>query len=169
MKESELKETRKRSSTTNVIDISSSDSDSEIIPLVKRKRISMDSIKLQRIQDDIKEIKVELSKVFLLTSTMQVPIGLRRLLYDTFRCGICRSTPMKPPIIFARCCKSILGCQSCVDTWYRGDEGQQRTCPNCREARAYVDTCKINGLEDFLTGIAPLLEVDSIDEGEEDV
>ena len=169
MKESELKETKKRSSTTNIIDISSSDSDSEIIPLVKRKRTSMDSIKLQRIQDDIKEIKVELSKVFLLTSTMQVPIGLRRLLYDTFRCGICRSTPMKPPIIFARCCKSVLGCQSCVDTWYRGDEGQQCTCPNCREARAYVDTCKINGLDDFLMGIAPLLEVDSIDEGEEDV
>jgi pectin methylesterase-like acyl-CoA thioesterase len=77
---------------------------------------------------------------------------------------------MKPPIIFARCCKSVLGCQSCVDTWYRGDEGQQRTFPNCREARAYVDTCKINGLDDFLTGIAPLLEVDSINvEGEEDV
>ena len=129
----------------------------------------MDSIKLQRIQDDIKEIKMELSKVFLLTITMQVPIGLRRLLCDTFRCGICHSTPIKPPIIFARCCKSIIGCQSRVDTWYRGDKGQQRTCPNCRKARAFVDTCKINGLEDFLTGIAPLLEVDSTDEGEEDV
>ena len=89
----------------------------------------MDSIKLQRIQDDIKEMEVELSKVFLLTSTMQVPIGLRRLLYDTFQCGICRSTPMKPPIIFARCCKSILGCQSCVDTWYRGDEGAAAYLP----------------------------------------
>ena len=169
VKESELKETKKRSSTSSgIINISSSDSDSEIIPLVKRKRVSMDSIKLQRIQDDIREVKEELSKMFLLTSTMQVPIALRRLLYDTFRCSICRSTPMKPPIIFARCCKSVIGCQACVDTWYRGEEGQQRTCPNCREARAYVDTCKINGLDDFLTGIAPLLEFDSIDDNEDE-
>ena len=75
---------------------------------------------------------------------------------------------MKPPIIFARCCKSVIGCQSCVDTWYRGEERQQCTCPNCREARAYVETCKINGLDDFLTGIAPLLDVDSIDDNEDE-
>ena len=49
-----------------------------------------------------------------------------------------------------------------VDTWYRREEGQQRTCPNCRESCAYVETCKINGL-DFLTAIAPVLDVDSID------
>lgn len=46
----------------------------------------MDSIKLQQIQDDFKEVKGELSKVFLLTSTMQVPITLYRLQYDTFWC-----------------------------------------------------------------------------------
>ena len=102
-------------------------------------------------------------EVFELTSVMQIPLGLRRLLYDTFRCSICRSTPMKAPITFARCCKTIIGCQVCVDTWYRGEEGQQRTRPNCREARAYVDTCKINGLDDFLRAIAPLLEDDSMD------
>ena len=170
-KESELKDTKKRGSTSSTsIPISSSDSDSDIIPLVKKKRtrVSMDYIKLQRIQDDIREVKGELSKVFLLTSTMQVPIALRRLLYDTFRCSICRATPMKPPIIFARCCKTILGCQVCVDTWYRGDEGQQRTCPNCRETRAYVDTCKVNGLDDFLTGISPIMEVDSVHDDEEE-
>ena len=72
---------------------------------------------------------------------------------------------MKPPIIFARCCKTILGCQVCVDTWYRGDEGQQRTCPNCRDTRAYVDTCKVNN---FLTGISPIMEVDSVHDDEED-
>ena len=30
---------------------------------------------------------------------------------------------------------------------------------NCHEARAYVETCKINGVDDFVTGISPLLEV----------
>ena len=31
-------------------------------------------------------------------------------------------------------------------------------CPRCRSDRACVETCKVNGLDDFLTGIAPLLE-----------
>ena len=33
---------------------------------------------------------------------------------------------MTPPVIFARCCKIILGCQSCVDSWYRGEDVQER-------------------------------------------
>ena len=103
-------------------------------------------------------MKDSLDKIFTVTNGMSVPIGLRHVLYDTFKCAICQSTPMIPPIIFAKCCKSILGCQSCVDTWYRGAEGQSRTCPRCRSDWAYVETCRLNGLDDFLTVIAPLLE-----------
>ena len=65
---------------------------------------------------------------------------------------------MKPPIIFAKCCKSILGCQPCVDRWYRGKEGQRKYCPQCRSERAYVETCKMNGLD---VGIAALLNDES--------
>jgi hypothetical protein len=61
-------------------------------------------------------------------------------------------------VIFAKCCKIVLGCQEHVDTWYRGEQGQMRTCPKCRSDRAYVETCKLNGLDDFLTGIPPLLD-----------
>ena len=162
-----MKDTKKRSSTSSTINISSSDSESEVLPVIKRRRTSLDSFKLQHIQDDINVMKDELSKVFLRTSAMQVLIALRRLLFDTFQGSICRATPMKPPIIFARYCKTIFGCQLCVNTWYRNEEGQQRTCPNCREARAYVDT--FNGLDDFLTGISPLLEVDSPIDDEDDI
>ena len=71
------------------------------------------------------------------------------------------------PIIFAKCCKSIIGCQNCVDTWYRGAEGQTPTCPRCRSHRAYVETCEFNGLDDFLAAITPLLE--AADRGDSDL
>ena len=47
-----------------------------------------------------------------------------------------------------------------INIWYRGEQGQSITCPKCRSDRAYVETCKLNWLDDFLTGIAPLLEGD---------
>ena len=103
-------------------------------------------------------MKESVFKIFKLTNNMTIPLGLRRLFYDTFKCSICQSTPMIPPVIFAKCCKSVLGCQQCMDTWYRGEQGQTRTCPKCRSDRGYVETCKLNGLDDFLTGIESLLE-----------
>ncbi len=84
---------------------------------------------------------------------MHIPIAIRSILNDTFKCVICQESPMKPPVIFAKCCKSILGCQSCVDTWYQGEEMQTRTCPKCRGDRAYVETCKLNGLDEFLEAL----------------
>lgn len=170
VKESDLKESRKRLSA-NVISIPSSDSEEELpTPITRRKRTA-EAAKLSIMSDDIREMKDTMSKVFRLTSSMSVPLGLRNLLYDTFKCSICQATPMTPPVIFAKCCKNILGCQQCVDTWYRGEQGQSRTCPRCRSDRAYVETCKVNGLDDFLTGIAPLLEganPEDDDEGDRD-
>lgn len=114
--------------------------------------------------EDLTEIKSELFQLFKISSSLSVPIALRRLLYDTFRCAICQATPMTPPVIFARCCKTILGCQSCVDSWYRGEDGQQRTWPKCREPRAYVETTKLNGLDEFLGAVADILHEQSEDD-----
>ena len=58
---------------------------------------------------------------------MSAPIGLRNILYDTFKGIICQVTPVVPPIIFAKCCKTILGCEHCLDTWYPGAKGQTHT------------------------------------------
>jgi hypothetical protein len=120
-------------------------------------------VKLSNISSEFREVKVSINKIFTITNNMSVPIGLRNVLYDTFKCSICQSTPMVPQIILAECCKSILGCQSCVDARYRGAEGQTHTCPRCRSDRAYVETCRITGLDDFLTAVAPLLEASAED------
>ena len=66
---------------------------------------------------------------------------------------------MKLPVIFARCCKSILGCEACVDTWFGGGQGS-KTCPLCRAERAYTETCRLNELDNFLSTIHPLLAID---------
>ena len=153
VKESDLRD-KKRSSVINI----SSSSDEELVPPLVKRRRTAEYVKLSNVSSELREVKDTLEKIFTVTNNMSIPIGLRSVLYDTFKCSICQSTPMVPPIIFAKCCKSILGCQSCVDTWYRGTEGQTRTCPRCRSDRAYVETCKLNGLDDFLTVVAPLLD-----------
>lgn len=89
----------------------------------------------------------------------KLPPGLLRQLNETFKCHICSNVPMKPPIIFARCCKRILGCQVCVDRWFRGDDEESTThaCPLCHGERAYAETSIIKGMDDFLLAIAPML------------
>ncbi len=95
---------------------------------------------------------------------MKIPPGLYRQLYDTFQCQICRNSP---PVIFARCCKRILGCQDCVDLWYRGEEGFGRKCPLCRDERVYAKTTTLKGLDDVLLSVAPLLGEQGQDAGDE--
>ena len=56
-------------------------------------------------------INDKLDKLCSVTKDMKIPIGLKVLLHDAFKCKICLSTPVKPSIIYARCCKSILGYQ----------------------------------------------------------
>lgn len=134
----------------------SDDEEDDFKPLSKRH-----SGGSKAILKEISEIKENLASVFKLSASMKnkLPPGLVRHLSETFKCHICSSVPMKPPIIYARCCKRILGCQVCVDKWYRGgsEESTTRSCPLCRGERAYAETSIIKGLDDFLIAITPLM------------
>ena len=66
----------------------------------------------------------DLKSVVVLTPEISIPLGLKRIMMETFQCSISMSAPVVPPVIYARCCKHLLGCQSCVDTWYGGEEGK---------------------------------------------
>lgn len=102
------------------------------------------------------DVKDKLDKIFSLSRNMGVPIGLKSIIYDTFKCIICQNA-MEPPIIFAKCCKTIIGCQKCVGEWYRGN-GQTRYCLKCRSERAFVDTSRLVGLDEFLQAVNPLFD-----------
>ena len=82
--------------------------------------------------------------------------GLLEQLKEGFTCQICRST-IVPPVIFACCCKSIIGCQVCIDQWYQGVDGMARSFPICRFERAFTETTVLHGLNDFFETITPLL------------
>ena len=141
----------------DVIHISESESDDELPPSKKVKHAQLDELNLE-----IRGIRKDISTVLTLSKGMKLPPGLHTLLHDTFKCNICHSSPIHPPVIFTRCCKSILGCERCVDSWYSGEDGRSKKCPLCRSERAFTETIHIHGLDDFLNGIAPLIANESV-------
>lgn len=102
-------------------------------------------------------IERKLTKILDITPNLPMPLGLLTLLHETFKCSICKSSIIiVPPVIYGRCCKRIIGCQRCTDTWYRGDDGLMRSCPLCRSERAFADTTQILGIDELLTRIDEL-------------
>ena len=101
----------------------------------------------------LKEVKADVSSLL----QMKIPIRLRSCLLESFTCHICQMSPLKPPAMFCKSCRYIIGCQSCVDQWYTGDSAQDRTCPRCRAERGSSETCRMNGLDELLTTIRPLV------------
>ena len=101
-------------------------------------------------------VKETVSDVMSLTNEAAMPLGLKRVINDTFKCQICHSVPIKPPVIATKCCKNILGCQSCVNTWYSGIDSMTKTCPMCRAERGCVETMILRGLSEFMEAIQKL-------------
>ncbi len=99
------------------------------------KHVRSHSSESRKVLSEIKEIRKDMQSFLKLSSHMKtkLPPGLFQQLYDTSKCHICQASPMKPPIIFDRCCRRIVGCQVCVDSWHHGEEeGVARTCLLCR-------------------------------------
>ena len=115
---------------------------------------------MDEVLSEVQGLRKEIGQLFEVNKQLPIPIGLRKVLLETFQCCICQST-MSPPIIFGHCCKSLIGCQACVDHWFRGDGGlMQQACPRCRTERAYAETCVVKGIDDFLVAIRPLVQSD---------
>jgi len=156
-----MKSSRKRGPVV----ISDSDSDDDLRSQTIRKPPPY----LTPLVEEVKEMRKDIQCLFQITEKTKVSPGLYRQLRETFQCHICRSTPIVPPVIFARCCRRILGCQTCVDAWYGGEEGMSRTCPMCRFERAYSETTTLRGLDDFLKEVTPLLATDEEQATSDDV
>jgi len=125
-------------------DTSTSSSDSECtLPRAKRKA---------DIGKDIKSIKSALSSLVTVEKTTQIPVALRCLIVENFCCSICHDI-INPPVIFSRCCKTMIGCEHCVDKWYEGEGGCSKNCPRCGGERSFTETCRLHGIDDFLTSI----------------
>ena len=76
-----------------------------------------------------------LKEVFRLT-----PLALK--VKDTFQCMVCLGV-MKPPVIFATCCKKLIVCKYCMGYWIPD------MCPQCRGVTE--DNIKLKQFDDILS------------------
>ena len=126
------------------------------VPHELSHEVSHDLFLLRQSAEDMQK---DLKSILTLTLKCSVPLALKRIMRDTFQCSICMVTPMAALVIYTRCCKRNLGCQTCVDRWYTG-EGRMKRCPICRSDRAYAETAILKGIDEFLQVITPMLSGD---------
>jgi hypothetical protein len=143
-----------------------SDSDEEDIQPPQHKKSRKDD-KMNTILNEISDIKSNVSEMMSLSKDCRIPLGLRKITRDTFKCSICHIVPAKPPIIVTKCCKTILGCETCVNLWYSGTEALSKPCPVCKNARGNNETMLLRGLDDFLKKIRKAIQTEDEADAEE--
>lgn len=97
----------------------------------------------------VEDIKSRIEEIMAVTKESKVPLGLKKALGDCFKCSVCTG-PIVPPVIVTKCCKTILGCETCVNSWYSGEDALFKTCPKCRASRGYNETMILRGLDTIL-------------------
>jgi len=120
-------------------DTTSSDDDYVATPAKRSKRNH------KRLREQITSLQTDLQEM---KSSMNnsLPSRLQQEILDTFKCCICQAAPIvRPPIMVAKCCGSIVGCQDCFNELRREDS---QSCPLCRGNN--FDCIRLNGLDGFL-------------------
>ena len=60
----------------------------------------------------------------------------------------------------SKCCKSVIGCERCVNAWYTGPEALTKTYFTCWAERGYSETMILRGLDSFLIEIKKVVQTD---------
>ena len=137
------------------------DSDEEDAELRKKPQVEE---KLSLVLEELATIKDCLDEVTYLTKHNKIPLGVKHAIRDTFKCLVCHTIPIVPPVIITKCCKTILVFirttirSQCVNEWYSGEEALTKTCPSCRVERGYNKTVILQRLDEFLINIQPAME-----------
>ena len=133
------------------------DSNEEDVEPIKKPKVEE---KLSLVLEELATIKDSLDEVTSLTKDTRISLGLKRAIRDTFKCLICHRVPIVPPVIVTKCCKTILGCSTCVNTWYSGEDALTKTCPACRSERGYNETMLLRSLDGFLKDVREAIQVE---------
>ncbi|MDA8002664.1 MAG: RING finger protein [Alphaproteobacteria bacterium] len=120
--------------------------------------ITQSSSEQQQVVEELKSMKksIEDMQLAIWANSGAMPITFKTGAEDAFRCKICHTAPCIPPVILARCCTNIVGCQTCVDQWFTGADGLSKNCPICQQARGYAQTARLHGLDDFIEEVRKL-------------
>ncbi|XP_065898986.1 uncharacterized protein [Dysidea avara] len=92
-----------------------------------------------------------------------LPISLRDKLKDILKCCICQVVPIRPPMVISMCCKSIVGCEQCVQQLLA--TSHSANCPLCRDTD--FETVKVLGLDGLITAVSSYLEDETDTAGDE--
>ena len=132
------------------------------------KRLKDDTVmRVERIESNVEDLlqevdsmKTSINDILHLNERSKVPVALQRLMQDAFQCKICLCTPIKPPVIMSKCCKSILGCERCINEWFNGPDALLKTCPACNTERGYSETLMLRSLDSFLTEVKSVIQTE---------
>ena len=83
----------------------------------------------------VMNIKDTMQEIMSLSADSSMPMGLKKILRETFKCLLLHTVSMNPPGIVTKCCKSILGCEARINSWYSGDDVLMKAYPFCRAER----------------------------------
>ncbi|KAK7929730.1 hypothetical protein WMY93_006125 [Mugilogobius chulae] len=133
----------------------------------KRKRLSRrEDNGLQDVMFDIEEVVEaaqglqEVSKMIKdlcggAKSTLMMTLTLSEAevasLKEVFTCLICNGPLVTP--VFSTCCRSLIGCKECVETWNTSHE----YCPKCRSVDLENNLHEVAGLSQALTPLKKML------------
>ena len=109
-----------------------------------------------KIFKQLESIQMGLENLYEVNKCSPIPVGITKALAEVLKCKICHCIPMKPPLIYAKCCKSIVGCEMCINKWYEGDEALTKPCPLWAQARGYNETQRIRGFDNLSTTVESL-------------
>jgi hypothetical protein len=110
--------------------------------------------KMSKIDKSLQDLQVA---IWTRKCPMKMIEPIRVSITSTFRCKICHTTPLRPPIVVGKCCSNILGCQRCVDIWFSQGTRATRSCPLCNKG-GKSETFILKGIDEFLDDIRPIME-----------
>ena len=92
--------------------------------------------------------KEEIGKIRELAFRHKFSLSFIQSFEEAFRCSICHVTPAKLPLIACQACSTLLGCESCTNTWY--GNGFDKKCPKCNTPRGLSKTFILKGFDNLV-------------------
>ena len=130
----------------------------ETPPSAKKKRKSCTSTlqsdsafieeAVESLEEEVREVKENIGKIRELAFRHKFSLSFIQLFEEAFRCSICDVTPTKLPLLACQACSTLLGCESCTNTWY-GNRFNKK-CPKCNTPRRLSKTFILKGFDNLI-------------------
>ena len=98
--------------------------------------------------EEVREIKEEIGKTRELAFRQKFSLSFIQSFEEAFRCSICNVTPANLPLIACQACSTLLGWESCTNTWY--GKGSDKKCPKCNTPRGLSKTFILKGFDNLV-------------------